>query len=220
MTTLTDVIQIIIGEGAEPPFLHRRLEQMSKRIRAYVEGEVSAPKRTDMRAKLEAFRTAVLSVREGLTDLQFETFIKRDWVGDADSYAHFLDALAKLADRAGEQSNKFAGRAGAKLAYPTEAGEYISSHQLCVWTIMEGMKHSRNVRVVGADNADAWKAANALYRLSGGFPLGQRQPDGSERDPSGWREHIIAVREIEKENSPRGQGLRQWAGMFTAISLD
>lgn len=213
MASLAGVAALVAGESPEPPWLVPRLEQMARMVRAYVEGEATAPKRADMRKRLDAFREAVASIREDLSDPTFVTYIGNDWSSVPLSHRDIMDTLATLGNRASTLSMAYAGRkGGADRAFPRGRDESVSSHELCAWTIMRAIMRVRKVHTVDADNPEAWKAANEYYGLCGGQRLGL-----VHKEPSGWREYIINVQHLGREDSARARGLASLGRMFEAL---
>ncbi len=213
------IAEIILAGRAAPSWLDGRLEQMARLIRGFIEGEETAPKRTEMRKRLDAFREAVVRLQEDLSDPLFVTFIGNDWSSLPLKQFEVLDALATLGNRASNLSMKFAGRGGAERAFPVDREDALSAQELCSWTIMQAMRRTRGTAIIAADNREAWAACNALWRYCGGIPLGKAdRGDDTGREPSGWRVPIDAIQQIEKSGDKRAQWLVSVARTFEAIA--
>ena len=220
MATIRDVVALVVGEHPEPQWLEGRLAQMARTIRSYVAGEETAPFRAEVRARLDAFREAAARLREDLSDPRFVTYIGNDWSSLPLAHREVMDTLETLGNRASQLSMKYSGRAGAERAFPVDRDDAVTSHELCAWTIMQAMMRCRGRTTIAADNVEAWQAANALYQHCGGLHYrGKKLPSGERGEPSGWRDHIIAVQHIQREGSLRGNGLASMGEMFEAISL-
>jgi hypothetical protein len=110
----------------------------------------------------------------------------------------------------------FAGRGGSTRAFPQEPESSISARELCAWTILQAMQRTRAGVSIGPDNEDAQEAANILWVLCGGQPLGD---NGTGRLPTGWRAHILSVKEAERAGDRRSVWLTSMAEIFEAIAL-
>jgi hypothetical protein len=218
--TISDVVRLVLGEHREPVWLRSRLLQMTSMVRAYVESEEAAPKRTDMRDRMDEFLGSIAHIKDELADPMFALFLGNDYSEQSDNQVQILSVLERLAERASMQLSRFTGRRGSTRAYPVEENTTISAQELCAWTIMQAMKGSRGIAVVAADNAVAWEAMNCYWRICGGMPLGRKdRPDQEGRPPSGWRAHILAVRDIETSGDRRAAWFTSLAATFQAVSL-
>jgi len=213
---IRDVVSIVVGSAAQPPWLEERIRQMARMIASFREGEDRAPRRADARKRFECFRDAVLLVREELTDPDFEVYFRQFWTTSEVSYNPALRTLESLGNKAGALSMELSGRGGAARAYPTEPENSISARELCAWVIVQALQKTRTITSIGPDNVDAQEAANLLWQVCGGDPLGSAE-DG--RPPTGWRSYILSVKEAERAGDQRSAWLASMAETFEALVL-
>ena len=216
LRSFNEAIRLILGASTKPAWLEYRLKKMVDTIRSWREAEARAPVRSDMRMRLNKFRDAVETLKEGVSDPSFNVFLGHDWLPANMPYLDIVSCFDDLSNRANRAVLKLEGRGGPSQAYPTERDESLSAMELCAWTVMHAIMLVRQLDAVGADNSDAQEAANRLWQAAGGAPLGSQ--DGS-RPPTGWREHFISAKRADKAGDRRSDGLQAMLANFQAKVL-
>ena len=197
------IAEMIVGENhSTPNWLEFCLARQGSRIASMRVAEAHAPQRTVMKNKLARFRDAVSELKEGLNDPQFMIFLGNDREGSGIADREIESGLGCLSNLAHGASLRLADNPTVPLAFPGQRDTGIGAQVYCAWTICNMIKLARNLDAVGPDNVTAQKAANLLWRACGGQMLGSK--DG-EREPTGWRNHFLAAREIEKSGDYRAR---------------
>lgn len=218
LEAIEEASRIIVRGDQKPTWLDPRLREKARSIKVMREAEARAPSRKKTKPRLLKFAKAASSaadaLQDGLDDIQFCAFLGHDWRAPGSGHTEIIGFLRDLAERASRARSSLLGQGGDGIAYPSGSDDSLSAQQYCAWTAKHAIRLVRKVTEVGIGLPDAWTVANLLWVSAGGEALGSE-----DNDPSGWRDHLIAVATAEKAEDARAAWLRSMLVVFDAEVL-
>jgi hypothetical protein len=179
--TFAEVATIVAG-GEPPHWLAPGLERVSAKLELGRRIEAAQPTRRKMKERLKLVENAALLLEHILAAKEFETHIFLFPDSEAIEYgAEFIADLRDVAERARKAGTSISSKGGNIRAW---AGSGLSAQALCAGAIAEAWALTHEGERPKPRNPQAAKAADALWRASGGDVKGWGD------NPTGWSHHF------------------------------